>query len=267
MEINLINPEKSEIRYNTFKFNDGEPHILFAEELNRKETYKVIARVASADDLFILAQVAGVLDRAGIEWELWLSYLMGMRMDRVMSFQEAFSLEIVANVINTFKYTKVYVLEPHSRTTIRLIRNALPLTMVPSKLEENTVLVFPDQGAAIRYSEKYPDTPNMFAAKQRDALGHIISYKLVTKAPVNEDTKLLVIDDLCDGGRTFKELADILHEEYPINKTSIFITHCVNKSGIEVLCNNYDEVTITNSYFAGRPDWKFNWKNLTILNV
>jgi phosphoribosylpyrophosphate synthetase len=61
-----------------------------------------------------------------------------------------------------------------------------------------------------------------------------------------------LIDDLCDGGMTFKLIADCLKKEVPNREKNIVVTHMVNPKGIETLSANYDNVTFTNSY----KDWE-----------
>lgn len=59
------------------------------------------------------------------------------------------------------------------------------------------------------------------------------------------------IDDLCDGGGTFKGIAQLLGFHYPDRERTIYVTHMVNPKGITTLSENYKEVYFTNSY----KDW------------
>ena len=61
----------------------------------------------------------------------------------------------------------------------------------------------------------------------------------------------VVIDDLCDGGGTFKGIAQLLGFHYPDRERTIYVTHMVNPKGITTLSENYKEVYFTNSY----KDW------------
>lgn len=72
-------------------------------------------------DLFVLLQVGNILNRQGVPFSLTIRYLMSARMDRVMSFNEAFSLEIVANAINSIHPTKVGLHEAHSERAVSLM--------------------------------------------------------------------------------------------------------------------------------------------------
>lgn len=68
----------------------------------------------------------------------------------------------------------------------------------------------------------------------------------------NQDLPLVVIDDLCDGGGTFKGIAQLLESHYPNRDRVIYVTHMVNPKGIATLSENYKEVYFTNSY----RDWE-----------
>lgn len=67
----------------------------------------------------------------------------------------------------------------------------------------------------------------------------------------NQDLPLVIIDDLCDGGGTFKGIAQLLESHCPNRDRAIYVTHMVNPKGIATLSENYKEVYFTNSY----RDW------------
>lgn len=257
LTLNLLHPDRSDIGYRTMTFNDGEPHI-WIDEFDRKSYVAVLCRVSNPADLFILMQVGDVLRRQGVEFTLRITYLMSMRMDRVISFGEAFSLKLVADIINGLGADKVAVLEPHSGRTDREIHNMVPVCGInhsPGIVHDNDIIVHPDAGAAERY--EHDDHLKIIASKKRDLTnGKIIALDLQDDADeivrANPDRPFLVVDDLCDGGGTFAWLAQVLKERYPDRQRRIFITHMVNIKGIGVLADNYDEVIFTNSF----RDWK-----------
>ena len=74
--LNLIDKNKSNIDYDIIKFNDGEYHIKFKTEVNRKDRVQVLTRISSMTDLFILMQVADILNRMEVEWAVIITYLI-----------------------------------------------------------------------------------------------------------------------------------------------------------------------------------------------
>lgn len=259
--INLINKDKGNIVYDIINFSDGEKHIKFITEINRKDSVKVICRITSMDELFILMQVGDILNRMEVEWALVITYLMGMRMDRVMSFNEAFSLKIVAKTINDMHPNAVFVVEPHSDRTLKLINNSTPLMnhfaeAAMTDPEHNYMIVFPDAGAKLRYGEALENkVPMMTCHKKRDpATGKLSGFGIDNPEVLNEYPEcnaFFVIDDLCDGGGTFCGIADQLKELRPDFHRTLAITHAVAARGIYKVMDYYNDLFITNSY----ADW------------
>lgn len=259
--INLINKDKGDIVYDIINFSDGEKHIKFITEINRKDSVKVICRITSMDELFILMQVGDILNRMEVEWALVITYLMGMRMDRVMSFNEAFSLKIVAKTINDMHPDAVFVVEPHSDRTLKLINNSTPLMnhfaeAAMTDPEHNYMIVFPDAGAKLRYGETLENkVPMMTCHKKRDpATGKLSGFGIDNPEVLNEYPEcnaFFVIDDLCDGGGTFCGIADQLKELRLNFHRTLAITHAVAARGIYKVMDYYNDLFITNSY----ADW------------
>ncbi len=254
--LNLLNPQKGDISVRTLTFNDGEPHI-WLDGIDRKAYIHVLCRVANPNDLFILMQVGDILNRQGVEWELHIAYLMGMRMDRVMSFGEAFSLKVVADAINSLQADCVRVCEPHSNRTTELIKHCAESSLIRVPDLKPYITIFPDGGAKVRYNTcTYRNGSDLCCQKRRDPnTGQIVSLEIEEKAECvverHPGKPFLVLDDLCDGGGTFVRVADILAERWPERERHIFVTHMVNAKGIEALAQHYHRVTFTNSF----RDW------------
>lgn len=273
--IDLINQEKSEIRFEQTTFPDSEVHIKFTEEIDHKDEYLIISRLTNANDLFILAQVCDILNRHGVQFDIRIYYLMTMRMDRVMTFNEAFSLKLCADIINSFKARKISILEAHSERSFELIERSEPLTilgLLKIPLNDKRVICYPDAGAAKRYAgfNSYTENNNaIILCKKRDLenKGKILSLDFEKKPELDEKVSNIVLrDDLCDGGRTFVGAAELLRKEYPGKKLTIVVTHLVNPIGLKNLAENFDEVVVTDSY----KDWTddaLKYPNVTVLKV
>lgn len=113
--------------------------------------------------------------------------------------------------------------------------------------------MYPDRGALQRYSGN--PTENVICSKVRDPrTGQLSGFKIENPEVIegNQDLPLVVIDDLCDGGGTFKGIAQLLESHYPDRDRVIYVTHMVNPKGIATLSENYKEVYFTDSY----RDWE-----------
>lgn len=259
--LNLANADRSDIKWSISRFPDGEVQITLGE-FSRKDNITVRCRITNAEDLFILCQVNDILTRHGVEWDLEILYLMGMRMDRVMDFSRPFTLQIITNIIKQFSYDNISVVEAHSNKTYSMLEAALGGVFLPSELvigsdtcSSKYTLVLPDEGAYKRLG-KFLATRGITAVvcqKERDVkTGKLLGFKVTNPEIVLNTTKpLLIVDDLCDGGGTFCGIATEIRKIRSDIKINIHITHMVNPKGIENLSKNFDHVYFTNSY----KDW------------
>ena len=269
-KINLIHPEKSDVKYELTTFPDGEPHIKL-DELDRKARYQVYARITNPNDLFVLMQVNNILTRQGVFWALEISYLMSQRMDRVMTFEEAFSLEVVINILKGFSCNSVNVYEPHSPMTIEQLGGSkfyadIYHTEIADLLSSNYTICYPDTETKERYHDMVwtdCDENYILLNKKRDLQnkGHITNLEFA-KGP-EKAAKIIVSDDLCDAGGTFVLASAILRKKYPDAKLDILVRHMVNPIGIKNLSEHYTDVYFTNSY----KDWDNLPSNCHLINV
>lgn len=142
--------------FNYFSFPDGQPHISFHEPIDRKEGVKIVCRIRNEEELFKLRLVADVANRCSHVEEIEILYLMAARTDRILSFEEPFTLKMVAEDINKIG-ARVLIHEPHSDESLRLIyrgvaKRALAKEMLYKNIEDNTTIIYPDKGAYLRYS-------------------------------------------------------------------------------------------------------------------
>jgi len=254
--IDLINIEKSDVKLEVTIFPDGEPHVKFLEDIDRKDEYDVFCRITNPSELFVLMQVGDILNRQGVEFKILITYLMSQRMDRVVNFTEAFSWNIVANLINSLKASAVYIFEAHSERALKLIKNSFKYNpfehYLPFAKEFGVLgytLCYPDHGAFERYTSGRDNGDVIILNKKRDLAnyGKIMSIDVVSE-PDNVNNTILIVDDLCDAGGTFVWSSKILREKYPNKKLGIFVRHLVNSIGLKNLAENFDYVLVTDSY-------------------
>ena len=266
--IDLRHKENSEVGYVISRFPDGEVQISL-EGLDVKERYEVSCRVSSAEDLFLLSQVADILRRHELEFSLRIYYLMGMRMDRVISFARPFTLKVVAGIIDDLGASEVMVYSPHSAATGRMFKKTNFRSEMLSGIslsglfaKDNYTVIFPDEGAYRRYN--IFNMVSIRCEKVRDLeTGQITSMKLLEPERLHKANKVIVIDDLCDGGRTFIEVEKLARGANPAIEISLYVDHAVNRKGIEAVSIAYDKVYITDSY----ADWKDLPSNVQLIKL
>lgn len=268
--INLIHTEQSDVGLSKSTFPDGEIQVKFIEEIDCREEYKVACRIVSPADLFILQQVSDILRRHEVRFSIYIYYLMGMRMDRVMSFLRPFTLKIVAGIVDGLGAESVTVYAPHSIVSEKMFRKTrfkqesmkgLIYSGILSK--ENYLLVFPDKGAYSRYRNEFSFDYTRCEKVRNPETGKIESIEFLDKNKIVSSTKALVIDDLLDGGGTFVGLAEKAKEINPEIELSLYTDHAVNREGLLKVSKHYDKVYTTNSF----SDWVGLPENVKIIDV
>jgi ribose-phosphate pyrophosphokinase len=281
MILNLFNVELSDLKYSTTIFSDGSPHIRFDEigfEAFKQtlkagiDTVEIRHKIKSSNDLLtlllatqVLRHLEAELDVIPLKIQLNLPYFWSARMDRFMSASgnEPFSLKLTADLINAQNYSRVSILDPHSDVTPALVHNAKVISqgaLLKSFLHFHTekgenpmlyTIVSPDAGAIKKCyntaSDAGFDGIIMNATKHRDVTtGHINA----TTIPVKDlmGANCIILDDLCDGGRTFVELAKVL-QKHNAGKLFLIVSHGIFSSGFELLSSFFDEIWTTNSYY------------------
>lgn len=191
----------------------------------------------SDEELFTLASAVDYV-RRNFEnnplIDLYLPYVPNARMDRIKSYEENFSLKVFANFINSFNFAKVYVNNVHSNVSEALINNIVScddqaLICGVISIERPDVIFFPDEGACKRYSDLYviknSKLPVAFGIKKREwSTGKILGLDVISDVDL-KDKKVLIIDDICSAGGTFK-FSSMKLKEMGAKEVNLYVTHC-----------------------------------------
>lgn len=275
-----IYTKAGDLAFSTFTFPDGQPHF-------RLETYEIEFRSVTVEmairnplELFQACLVSQVLRQHGYsEVNLDIRYLMGARMDRAISSDQPFTLELVARLINGAGFTKVRILDAHSEVAIRLIRNSENL--LPFKAFTQATLacgspaiVCPDKGARERVQRlaKYESAgPLIYCSKKRDmATGKLSGFEVLDYQSMDKPftENVLIVDDICDGGGTFVGLAKELRAA-GAKKVNLFVTHGIFSNGPDAL-EGIDHIYTTDSYVPNRREGNWGYipvKPVTIIPI
>lgn len=206
---------------------------------------------------------------------LVMPYMPGAREDR----GKVFGLETyVQMVTNTSGTRSVIVFDPHSEVTselfyewgsvggLKIFSVADLVRQRPWAFEGYDYVVAPDEGATDR-AQSVADVlgvPVVQVVKSRDFETGKITGLI---APEIDDTKkYLVIDDLCDGGRTFTLLSDNLG--LPKEQIDLYVSHGVFSKGTAELEKKFGRIITTNSYLSDSVlDGVLRKNGVEVLNV
>ena len=192
-------------------------------------------------------------------FHLLMPYVPYGRQDRACSPGEAFSLRFVGKVINGMGFTTVTVLDPHSGVVDACIDNLQVVNQfdifsnIYTSFRE-VYIVAPDQGATKKcedFAKRVGAAGVITCSKVREmSTGKILGLKLLDEVP--ESAYLLVLDDICDGGRTFFEVAQaIMSVSRPLT-LDLAVTHGLFTKGAGVVADFYDTIYTTDSFISDK---------------
>lgn len=213
--------------------------------------------IKSSDDILALLMAVDAYKREYRQkpYRLVMPYVPYGRQDRVMKNGEALGIKVFADLINSCGFESVVITDPHSDVTSALIDNVVVVEQhtllkqfkLHNLLPENPILVSPDGGALkkIVKAAETLDTDYICANKRRTALGVnvTIGQEEVFKYP--GDRTFLIVDDICDGGRTFVSLAKEIRE-YTDKPIHLFVSHGIFSYGLSELNTYIDKIYVAN---------------------
>lgn len=235
--------------YEKIKFPVGEMHIRIAELLERGNV-DLLWEFESNEEIIEILLVADALKNAGFKIRtLSIPYIPFARQDRVSVEGECFSLRVFANLINSIEVDRISVVDPHSDVSTALIKNLVvteqwqvfePYLKDKSKF----YLVSPD-GGALKKIYKLASKVNCLGviecSKHRNVKdGKITGVKTYFPKEYNGED-LYIVDDICDGGRTFVEIAKEIKKQYN-PKINLMITHGFFTKGLGVFDGLIDKI-------------------------
>lgn len=226
----------------------------------------ILARLQSSDGLIRLLLATEIVQRhhRSGQKRLVIPYFPYARQDRVMQPGEAFSLKAIARLVNGLGYDEVVVCDPHSEVTAALIEN---IRVVPQVeliaahedigriIHSGVTIVAPDAGAAKKAFAvaKYYRLPLVTATKVRDVATGAITRTEVQNPEAVAGRNALIVDDICDGGRTFIELAKVLKAS-GAKKVYLYVTHGIFSQSLRVFHGLIDGIFTTDSFVTCRSE-------------
>lgn len=257
----------------SFVFPGGEVQVSIPD-LKSTSYYRITARIKNTHDIIELVMIDEILKRNDCKYNLVIPYLPYSRQDRVMKYNEAFSLKPVAKILNSLSYRYIRTLDCHSPVSNALFDNLLESTQIDvihwfeSELIsylKDAIIVAPDAGASKKSFNiaNYLGLPMVVAEKIRcTKTGDILRTKINTEGyGYGYNETAFIFDDICDGGRTFIELAKVLRKQ-GFNKIYLYVTHGIFSKGLDVFDGLIDHIFTTNS-FNEQPEHKI----LTTFNI
>jgi ribose-phosphate pyrophosphokinase len=168
-------------------------------------------------------------------WDIDLDilYLPYARQDRVCSPGEAHSLEVICKFLDNLELTTIRIWDVHNEEkTMELFTDTHVCFLTAKDIfarfnlfddfdTSNLILCAPDDGAYQRVSEIGNQfdfyMPVVMSKVRNPDTGKIEGMKWSPHNRCVEGWNVLIIDDICDGGATFNQAAQILREQGAVN--------------------------------------------------
>lgn len=209
----------------------------------------------SEADVIHLAQLVDLLREYYNDLSLEIIYLPYGRQDKEVSNSSTFALKSFAKILNSFEFSEVIIHDPHSNEALALIKNSValyPISDVCAEMRNNDLIAYPDNGAFLKYFSIY-GFPYVVGSKVREqSTGKITSYELVGEV---KGKRVLIVDDICDGGATFCLLAKELYAKGAL-EVNLFVTHGIFSKGLSPLREaNIRRVVVTTISSREAKNW------------
>lgn len=265
-----------------------------------KQKIQIKSRLNNWLDLeLIVASVASLRELGVEEIHLYTPYIIGARSDR--KFEDGgnnYLKDVICPIINSLNFKTVTCIDHHSdvleacikgfkkESNEKLVRFATNNYQYQNKktsgnMAEDFILVSPDAGASkkiYKLAEQIGYKGDIITcSKDRDVDGNltkcVVPLEKVSYKGVLPNKDFIIIDDICDGGVTFLNIAEVIRNTYEnsdINpKIYLVVSHGIFSKGFQDLNQLFNGIYSTNSYkdfgdFAGNDMQKTNLKQLNV---
>ena len=295
--LNLVYPEKSDIKWKLSKFPDGQQNVTIETKeylLNKYtgcyEDIKITSRLNNWLDLELIICAVKSLQSLGHKMiHLYTPYIIGARSDR--KFSEGgnnYLKDVICPILNSLELESITCIDPHSHvleaclkrfrkeSNIKLIELALNdgiLGQGKVKKEgginwiNENILVSPDAGAShkiYKLAEQIGYKGDVITcSKERDENGKLTKTVVPTTYNQLANKDIIILDDICDGGNTFiniaKEISKFMDDDA---KLYLIVTHGIFSKGFNELADYFDKIYCTNSYQDLNPNDLSNLGNM-----
>lgn len=252
-----LNINNLPIPFEVLQFSGGERHIKVTMDTVPEfiGSVRITAFLQSSNDIFDLMLLNDAISRIrGLCRDttrvLIIPYVPYARQDRQMKMGEPLSIKVFTDLINAMEFDSVIIQDPHSDVTPALINSVkvttqhqLAYTRLAWKIkEENLLLVSPDAGA-MKKTQALADAMGLHGVvigiKKRDVSTGAISDTAILGDVKGRD--VLIMDDICDYGGTFKALGKELKAQ-GANRVLLWVTHGIFAGGVDTFEGTVDEV-------------------------
>ena len=241
------------------KFPAGEVTARLTDISRIESPFLIRCDFRSYDDIFVALSTANAVRHArpDVFVRLLIPYFPSSRQDRVTDVGHSFDAQIVARVLSSGEFDEIVTWDAHSDVIGALFAPGQFVNIQQHELLahlvddiHNPVLISPDAGAEkkTRKIAEYLGAPMIQASKIRDVITGNLSGAEITYDSRCDEKNMVIVDDICDGGRTFINLAEAIKKQYNVKSLHLVVTHGIFSKGKQVLLDVFDSVQAANDF-------------------
>lgn len=250
----ITTAQQQEIPLRHYSYPDTQQQVIIDHQLIGVDKVFItmsITSFQSIEKLFCAAKSLKGRNR-NVEIHLYCPYFLGARSDRNFEAGDNHYLrDIICPIINDLNLASITLLDPHSyvlpgilnNCTVDTFKQHLFYNWVKKQIDsgEEIIAIAPDAGA-VKRAELFGAAQTLYCAKTR--VGETVS---VIVPPVPNNATLVIVDDICDGGRTFIEIANNISKSHT-GKVFLVVTHGIFSKGTAILYKHFNEIYSTDSF-------------------
>ena len=242
------------IPYEHFFFGGGEQHIKFNhEDLVNTWNVTIWLQYGQDSEIWKLALIVDALNRDNVNLiRLNIPYFPAARQDRVCVEGEPLTVKVFADFINSMKFNKVTIFDPHSEVTpalldnVQVVDNCAFVCKILGEMNAldgsgKTVLVSPDAGSNKKVANvaKYlfKASGKEVSVVRADKLRNVATGQIVETTVYADDLtgkECYILDDICAKGGTFCALAKVLKAK-GASKVYLVVSHYEGTADLRIL--------------------------------
>jgi len=233
-----------------FIFPGGECQVVIKSTIC--ELTNITAIITCSDDLISLLLTVNAIRHINpnTSISLLLPYVPYARQDRVCSYGEALSIQVITSLINHMNFDSVIIYDPHSDVTPALLDRCKVITqaelfnqsdIASLTVSNNMILLAPDAGAEKKIQSVAKNLSHRFLMKNIEIISaskiRNVEDGKITGIQIHGEVQgksFVIVDDICDGGQTFINLAQQLKIQ-GANELYLYVTHGIFSKGLSVL--------------------------------
>lgn len=240
-------------------YPDGQRNItLDLQYYDAKTPIEIHAQIKNWADLELLfCSIWALRKNDRVILKLKLFYLFGQRSDRAfLPGQCNYIIDTILRAIisiSSIPRNGIEIFAPHNRYLLESIgiTSLLYHTAEIQELKKDAVLIGADSNSGVEchFDKKrkilHSDPGKDITITMSKELRHYLKEGDIFNDP---SSPIMIVDDLCDGGGTFIEIAKILKEEFPERELYLFVAHGIFSKGFIELFKYYKKIFTTNSF-------------------